>query len=711
MTSLLTGIFILASCSPAASPTMPPASMPTTTSTMYPTATQTHTPILPQKEQITPTPSPTPNRPDLPVISVENASQIREERIIGDGRINQIRISPDGDIIAAALSIGLRLLDSQTLEERGFLESTIPVSSVDFSPDGQLLALGYESGLVRVYEVEKLTGITHLDRVQPFHEIKAHTFLVTTVQFSPDGSMLASASRDRTANIWKVADGKKIRPLGGFALTVIDINFSSDNTFVAAGSIDGTMRVWEIKSGNLVNQAGEVDKKRKQEGEYPSTLVFDPQSADIISGWGDGSLRSWHWQDENKQPEKAGSSSGGIIDLVWQHQRNLVSLDDDGNLISWQTRSKDNAIDLMQVWEDEQPSGITGIAVTKGGIWVLSRHPGIIELYDSESKSGSKYYYRDGHGGRTTTAIFSSDDRILISAGSDGAMRLWDVDNPIRSKEIVLEQDKTIIQLSTSRDNRWLAVAIDKQVDVFSLQSILQVFSDDLIVTGLKPEVSISTGDPVHCISLSEDGSMLAVSVLQANNVQIYSIPGGKKLTDIKKFEHPVEALAFSTAGNTLAVGAKDHRVFLWQDLDASLIADLEAGKKVNPLYIKGGYVVTSLVWNHRADSLAVIGTFKQAHANNPQDGQVRIYLNGATDQLTTAIFSPDDTLIASAGVDGIIRLYETKHGKLLTELKGHSGMVNHLLFSPSGSRLVSCGEDGTIRIWSIPSQQSDPGS
>jgi WD40 repeat protein len=59
--------------------------------------------------------------------------------------------------------------------------------------------------------------------------------------------------------------------------------------------------------------------------------------------------------------------------------------------------------------------------------------------------------------------------------------------------------------------------------------------------------------------------------------------------------------------------------------------------------------------------------------------------------------------MIASAGHDGVVRLWEAKpHGSLIRELKGHSDVVNTVLFSNDTSLVFSGGLDGTIRSWDI---------
>ena len=74
--------------------------------------------------------------------------------------------------------------------------------------------------------------------------------------------------------------------------------------------------------------------------------------------------------------------------------------------------------------------------------------------------------------------------------------------------------------------------------------------------------------------------------------------------------------------------------------------------------------------------------------------------LTGHTRAVTSVVFSPDGTTLASASYDRTLRLWDTNTGYTRQTLLGHTGSVHRVVFSPDGSTLASGSEDETLRLW-----------
>ena len=127
---------------------------------------------------------------------------------LGKGDITgNIASSDDGKRLAVACSIGIWMYDAEMDKALDLLTGhTNWVLSVAFSPDGSLLASGSDDKTVRVWDVSTSTELWTR------HE---HNGRTTDVVFSPDGKTLASASEDYTIRLWDVRTGTHLRKLTG----------------------------------------------------------------------------------------------------------------------------------------------------------------------------------------------------------------------------------------------------------------------------------------------------------------------------------------------------------------------------------------------------------------------------------------------------------------------------------------------------------------
>jgi serine/threonine protein kinase/WD40 repeat protein len=169
------------------------------------------------------------------------------------GRIYAIAISPDG----STLAVGgegkmIQLYDIDTFRKKAtFHGHTHAVESLDFSPDGKLLASA-GGFTVRVWDVAG--GIAAAPHIQ-------HSPEVLCVRFSPDGKLLAisdgdtSVTRDKVLEtaivLFAVPDWKIVRELRGHKNNIRALAFSPDGQTIASGSMDQTVKIWDVKTGKL----------------------------------------------------------------------------------------------------------------------------------------------------------------------------------------------------------------------------------------------------------------------------------------------------------------------------------------------------------------------------------------------------------------------------------------------------------------------------
>ena len=70
--------------------------------------------------------------------------------------------------------------------------------------------------------------------------------------FSPDGTLLATASGDRTVRLWDGRNGKSIGAPLLHSGVPLKVSFSPDGRRLATACTDGTIRVWSVPEGALV---------------------------------------------------------------------------------------------------------------------------------------------------------------------------------------------------------------------------------------------------------------------------------------------------------------------------------------------------------------------------------------------------------------------------------------------------------------------------
>ncbi|HEY9747845.1 MAG TPA: CHAT domain-containing protein, partial [Allocoleopsis sp.] len=493
-----------------------------------------------------------------------------------------------------------------TVQERQRLEQhRDSVTSVSFSPNGQILASASTDRTILLWRLDGTLQKT----------ISGHGDRVTAVQFSPDGKLIASSSADQTVRLWQ-ADGTPLQVLPGHTAAVTSVSFSPDNKTLASASSDGTIKLWQRNSQPL--------KTWKTQGGSIQHLSFGLQGQILASAHRDGSIKVWKLNGTLRQTLKG-----------HQGPVNMVHFSPDGQVLA--SAGNDQTIRL----------------------WNLS---------------GAPPQVLPGHRGAATALSFSPDGQQLASVGGDRTVKLWNLKGKLL--QTLPGHSSRIETVSFSPDGQLLASGSgDRTVKLWQVQRrALQTIGDRSSITSLSSDPSPQS----HLIAAGNRDGL----------IQLWH-PNGQLLRQWQGHATSVYSIRFSPNGQTLASASADGTVKLWRQ-DGTLLTTLtghsDAVYEVS--FSPDGQTLASASFDH---TVRLWNT----------TGQLRHILWGHEDLALTVRFSPDGQTLASAGKDSTIRLWRLD-GLPLKTLAGHNSSVLAISFSPNGQMLASASGDNLVKLWSI---------
>jgi WD40 repeat protein len=294
-----------------------------------------------------------------------------------------------------------------------------------------------------------------------------------------------------------------------------------------------------------------------------------------------------------------------------------------------------------------------------GRILATASYDRTVRLWDVADPARPKQLGKPltGHTSWVSSAVFSPDGNTLASASDDGTVRLWDVRNPSDPQPLgapLTGHDGTVYLLAFSPDGRTLASATEDH--------IVRLWN---VANPRRPkERGVLTGHTasVRSVAFSPDGRTLAAG----------SDNGSIRLWDMTDPDHPaqfdtvltghtstVHSVAFSPDGRTLASGGKDDSVRLWNVADPRHAAPI----------------------------------------GSP--------LTGHTGPIWSVAFTPDGTMLGASSADSTASLWNVSDPAYPSQvgepLAGSSGEMYALSFSPDGRTLATGSGDSKVRLWSIP--------
>lgn len=396
---------------------------------------------------------------------------------LGKGAIRSVAVSPDGTRLAVGSDTALHLYDAATLSELWVAPAFAPVLAVRFSEDGALIRAEPKEAAAQVFttatgteataaagtiwaqpgrppaEGEALpAGFTPLgwqvgsvdwspdgsvlasgvgpevwlwDREDAApRRLTGHTRQVSALAWSPDGARLASGSRDNTIILWNPSTGERLQALDGHKDGIWGLVWSPDGKRLAStGSLDNQLIVWDVASGSPAFSLIGPDQ-----GLWG--LAWSPDGKTLAAGSTRGEIVLWDMSGATPtQP------SGSLLGhLAW-----VSSLDwsPDGKRLA-----SGSADQLVIVWDVAQNQRLQSLAGHTAPVRAVTFSPdgnrlataGIdreVLVWPSDSaadRTAQPLATLRGHSAGVLDLSWSPQRDQLASGSEDGSVILWNID-------------------------------------------------------------------------------------------------------------------------------------------------------------------------------------------------------------------------------------------------------------------------------------------
>jgi WD40 repeat protein len=561
-----------------------------------------------------------------------------------NGSINALSYNARADLFVTAGADGNACVWKASGGELLFCRlSPKSVNDAVFSPDGQMLVTGDESGLVQFIRVAD---------GEVLYTYQAGG-IVRDLDIRNTGDQAAVTLDDGRITLVDMQNGKRKYDLQAVSRLKV-ASFSPDGNFIAAGSVTGTVTLWNLIEG------GDPLSSGRHKGEV-LVLAFSPDNRYLVSGGVDGYIVAarvpsgqeiYRRLHENRVTDIAFTKDSSWFATVSADQRIRLWNTTDGT--ERLRMAQDGQINAVEVSANGQWLATTGADRTVR-VWNASTGT---EVFDIPLKE-------------TGLALgFNADGTRLMAGDAGGEISLWDTSD-MPAPESYLQFTNLTGDVDFSPSGEWFAASSGPQLWLLG--------TSRLPTLTVPPAQSLLTlnGD-ITQVAFSPDSVWLGVSAANGH-VVVYNLQTRQPRTMFQTaLQHHI---AFTPDSTHLIVSTPNGAVELWSLASFRKTADLAAeGSGTVAVTAGPAYLALGMT-----DKIQIMD----------KDGNLITEMEAPGDQAVLA-FSTDGSLFAASNSAGLLKVWQVD-GKTFREIgELRKEFVNSLAFDPAGDTLA-IGSRGNV--------------
>lgn len=612
--------------------------------------------------------------------------------------IQSLHFSHDGKMLASG---GFRTAKiwqrPEPNKKRELAKSDSLSHALVIAPNGQSLAIGEESGSIRIIDVA--SGAVKAT-------LAGHTAPVKGIAFTSDSNQLVSGSIDKTVRLWNLAESKQIASLEN-PVPVQAVCLCNDGKFVAVGGQDNNVRIWNLPAPPVEGQ--EPPKPVKELGHGGAINFLATSNANtnwIISGSQDGQMRIW---DIN---------NGNVVKQLTHHAA-IESVSQSKDQSRYITVGSNQIVRIFQGDNNQQLPDLKGNINSSIAFGASQRNVNLSKKIAAAAKKDLEDAQK-----RKTTEEENQKKAMEDSTKSEAEFQT----KTEAAKQPTIDKETADKNLFDGENNKKLAEtkqkeAGEKQVSLNKLLDEANKVRDQAVAAfneaNTKAQQAIEVLNQAKTAATADAANTDLAAAVEAAQKKADEAEQIKKTAEALKVQKETEQ---STAQQNKTKGdeEKQNADKALNDANTAFNQATEKVKQITPIYQKAVDEKLAAERNMKAAKRSVEramefvnqatqvipnleATLRQTEENQKQAEaqlqQSQTIVSESEKAFHASAISPDGSTVATAGDGLCIQTWDTKTGTPRDVFPNYSSPFRQLAYLADGS-IVATANDNTVTVW-----------